>query len=58
MTSANVLPAIKKYRDFFKWASAVEQAGKETKEPAVCHSFDRVVLTLHLISFRLVGDSS
>ena len=28
MTTANVLPAIVKYRDFYKWASIVEQAGK------------------------------
>lgn len=27
MTAANVLPAIKKYRDYHKWASTVEQAG-------------------------------
>ena len=28
MTTFNVLPAIVKYRDFHKWASIVEQAGK------------------------------
>jgi hypothetical protein len=38
MTTANVLPAIVKYRDFHKWASIVEQAGKCMRASLDFHS--------------------
>jgi len=41
MTAANVLPAIIKYRDFHKWASAVEQAGLS----AVHHSCSEFIVS-------------
>ena len=38
MTTANVLPAIVMYRDFHKWASIVEQAGKCMRASLDFHS--------------------
>jgi hypothetical protein len=32
MTTANLLPAIVKYRDFHNWASIVEKAGEAMRE--------------------------